>query len=286
MTTPPHSFERSLQSRERRISEWILGPLPLLLGIAIGITLSHPPSASAEQGATESLRPFPKQLQQLNCNVTGCINWTTLQLSALGVGSHQLLSPTGSWTQRELSKLAWRDAQEKLRTLLRGLPLTSKLALSARWSQVLEQLPARAMSATPLYLSDGSVHLPVSLSLSTIPLILSPRLSRPAAQEGGISALSETPVVLLSVPASQLPPTQLTPTVKLNRRRFTAGVAGSPLGSLGVRWLRGLAHLKPALIHSMRGRWDGAAIEIQGGPSTPLPLHELWIVAERPNSSE
>ena len=98
----------------------------------------------------------------------GTINWTTRTLHTIGVGTHQILSPTGGWTKRDLYAEAVENAHYRLDALALALyehthqrPLNQKMPPPpppCDWHDVNRIFYAES----PHMFSDGSVHLSAS----------------------------------------------------------------------------------------------------------------------------
>ena len=99
----------------------------------------------------------------------GTINWTTRTLHTVGVGTHQILSPTGGWTKRDLYAEAVENAHYRLDALALALyEHTHQRALNQNKGDGLPSPPPPCdwhdvnrifYAESPHMFSDGSVHL-------------------------------------------------------------------------------------------------------------------------------
>ncbi len=85
----------------------------------------------------------------------GEVNWSQRTIQTLGAGTHMILSPTGGWGQESLETLAIERARQNIERLsvevFRHRLEISRCAWGAR-SRMFN-------SPTPLWLSDGTIHL-------------------------------------------------------------------------------------------------------------------------------
>ena len=84
----------------------------------------------------------------------GQINWTLRTIHTLGVGTHQILSPTGGWSKSDLLTKAHQKIQSSF-TRLTQLFYPSTMRPTCDW----QTYSKRFQSKDPLFFSDGSVHV-------------------------------------------------------------------------------------------------------------------------------
>ena len=89
----------------------------------------------------------------------GQLNWTLRTIHTLGVGTHQILSPTGGWSQSDLLTQAHQNTQRSLTRLTHLFYPKSERPI-CDW----KRYSKRFQSQDPLFFSDGSVHLKAWIS--------------------------------------------------------------------------------------------------------------------------
>lgn len=98
----------------------------------------------------------------------GVVDWTRRTVEAIGVGTPDIISPTGALTPREPYDVAREDAEKRITRLLARLPVDGERRL-----RDLDPLDARRaavakahVAAETRHFSDGTVHLPASASFA------------------------------------------------------------------------------------------------------------------------
>ncbi len=192
--------------------------LPVLLGLCAGLANAAPVLTKTDDGV---------------------IDWTARMIRAVGVGTPQVLSPTGALTPREPYDVARADAEKRIARVLARIPVDARRRL-----RDLDPLDARRQAVAKAFtaddsrhFADGTVHLPASASFAWV-----------AAEwpEGGAGEGPEQPAAPLVGPP--LPgPTGLVikldravePTVRLrletpDGKALPAGTHRDPLGPRGI----------------------------------------------------
>lgn len=89
----------------------------------------------------------------------GEVYWSQRVIKVLGVGTHMILSPTGGWGQSDLQNVAIQNAQQKIERLSAEVFRDDLEVSQCEWG-IRSSL---FRSQSPLWLSDGSVHLPSTI---------------------------------------------------------------------------------------------------------------------------
>lgn len=178
----------------------------------------------------------------------GVIDWTTRTLRAVGVGTPEIISPTGALTPREPYDVARDDAEKRIARLLARVPADGKRRL--RDLDPLDdrrEAVAKAFTADESrHFADGTVHLPASADFGWVAAAWPTETPPPAEGEGtpvavGPPAPGATGLVIeLSGP--------IDPAIRLALSTpagvgLTAGTAHDPLGPGGTWYARDAADL-------------------------------------------
>ena len=151
----------------------------LSLSAALLLSAALPLSAArAEPSRAELLRAHlsaAPEARALTRREEGVIDWSERAVSAVGVGTPRLLSPTGGLATEDLAAVALRDAERRLVALVGALlslegGAGSGEADAGGCKERLRDVAARraAESTPPARFSDGTAHLRARLALSEV----------------------------------------------------------------------------------------------------------------------
>lgn len=149
------------------------------------------------------------------------IDWAERRLTALGVGTPRILSPTGSLLDHDAVVLAHDDVLARLRRAFLGLPRPSDEA-DARLTAAAERIAAMARLDEPRHYADGTVHQAGTLALAAL-------LGDTPPAEGAVA-------MRLRAPEGFRPCLQIH-LVQGGAPPLAAGLPGDPIPHL--RWLTG-----------------------------------------------
>lgn len=173
----------------------------------------------------------------------GVVDWTARSVTAVGVGTPKIMSPTGSLTARDPYVVAREDAQARLERLLARLRVEPGTRLAGYETLKARRAAAVAESTTAeaLRFSDGTVHLPVSAPFDWVPAALVGRESTLAPEDAVVTGL----VVLVE---GKVEP-RLRVKLSAGERSARAGFPDDPVGPGGVAWFHDATQAKawPAL---------------------------------------
>lgn len=176
----------------------------------------------------------------------GVIDWSAGALVVLGVGTPRILSPNGAITDGDPYEAAVSDARRRLGRLLERVRVDAdrRLGRLTRLGERRSQALGDFSSPGPRRFSDGSVHLPATLTLDWLPAELG---STPA--EGPATFVGPPLPEAIALADPRLPTGllitvggALSPSLRLRVERgdepLWLGWAGDAAGRSGLRWFR------------------------------------------------
>ena len=158
-------IERFHQNRKGIILRLIPSSvIPVVVILAVYSSLLYPSSGHTQKGisTTYTLNQIERFIEHYNkAQVVigyelGEVNWSQRVLRTLGVGTHVILSPTGGWGEFDLEALAIERTRQKFERLSAEVFRDERELSRCEW-QTRSKL---FQSQSPLWMSDGSVHLP------------------------------------------------------------------------------------------------------------------------------
>lgn len=176
----------------------------------------------------------------------GRINWSEGTLEVNGVGTPEILSPTGARTPDDPYEMARADARRRLERLLARLPVDGR----RRLSQVGELDQARSLavdaftSEAARRFSDGTVHLPARLPFWWVAQTLAPPLNPGPPLPPDLYAPDPKQKALVVIISGRMRPAVQLQFKAAGQEARAAGLPGDPLGASGVIWRQSLAEVK------------------------------------------
>lgn len=169
----------------------------------------------------------------------GVIDWTARTLSAVGVGTPAVLSPTGALTPREPYDVARTDAEKRIARLLARVPVdrTRRLRdldpLDERRQAVAKTFTAEASR----HFADGTVHLPARVPLAWIAAEWPAESAESPAAPPPVGPPAPGPTGLVVELAEPIEPTVRLSLRLPSKTTLTAGTARDPIGATGAYYV-------------------------------------------------
>jgi hypothetical protein len=193
----------------------------------------------------------------------GVVDWSALRLRVNGVGTPVITSPTGAITPRDLYEAARDDARARLERALAAIPVDDQRTVG----DVAGLEPRRHVavegftSGDALHFSDGTVHLPASLSFAWVVDALAAPPASPAAPASAPAPASISPETKPAPASAAAPPSaagkpadpptglilvahgRARPALRVrvesdDGKRFVyAGLRGDPVAPAGAAWV-------------------------------------------------